>query len=126
MTTAARPARGTRPANRRDLIVEAATELFRTRGYQPALDPMAELLRELDLTDRATVLPALARITLDHRGHRRSVPARGQAPPGSRARSPRGPGARHRPAPPRGHRRVPPSSRLSSGTCWRGRCSPWC
>jgi AcrR family transcriptional regulator len=30
----ARPQRGTRPANRRDLIVAAAAELFRTRGYE--------------------------------------------------------------------------------------------
>jgi AcrR family transcriptional regulator len=34
MTTAARPARGTRPANRRELIVAAAAELFRARGYE--------------------------------------------------------------------------------------------
>ncbi|WP_396927357.1 TetR/AcrR family transcriptional regulator [Mycolicibacterium sp.] len=34
MTTAARPERGTRPANRRALIVAAATELFCTRGYE--------------------------------------------------------------------------------------------
>lgn len=34
MTTVARPERGTRPANRRALIVAAATELFCTRGYE--------------------------------------------------------------------------------------------
>ncbi|SBS76835.1 Transcriptional regulator, TetR family [uncultured Mycobacterium sp.] len=34
MTTVARPQRGTRPANRRALIVAAATELFCTRGYE--------------------------------------------------------------------------------------------
>lgn len=34
MTTAARPQRGTRPANRRALIVAAATELFCASGYE--------------------------------------------------------------------------------------------
>jgi AcrR family transcriptional regulator len=34
MTTAARPRRGSRPTNRRALIVAAATELFRSRGYE--------------------------------------------------------------------------------------------
>ncbi|PJE17146.1 TetR/AcrR family transcriptional regulator [Mycobacterium sp.] len=34
MTTVPRPERGTRPANRRDLILEAATELFCARGYE--------------------------------------------------------------------------------------------
>lgn len=32
--SSARPARGTRPTNRRDLILDAATELFATRGYE--------------------------------------------------------------------------------------------
>lgn len=32
--TITRPPRGTRPANRRTLIIEAATELFRARGYE--------------------------------------------------------------------------------------------
>src|SRR3954469_3027557 len=101
MTTAARPARGTRPANRRELIVEAAADLFWTRGYEhvsmgdiaeavavgpsalyrhfpgklqllvevvrAGVEPMAQLVSDLDLTDRATALPALARISLDHR-----------------------------------------------------------
>lgn len=34
MTVIARPERGTRPANRRELIVVAATELFCARGYE--------------------------------------------------------------------------------------------
>ncbi|AQT81545.1 hypothetical protein B1R94_23265 [Mycolicibacterium litorale] len=34
MRAVARPERGTRPANRRELIVAAATELFCTRGYE--------------------------------------------------------------------------------------------
>jgi AcrR family transcriptional regulator len=101
MTTDARPARGTRPANRRELIVEAATELFRSRGYEhvamgdiadavavgssalyrhfpgklqllvevvrAGIEPMGQMVDELDLTDPVTALPALARISLDHR-----------------------------------------------------------
>ncbi|MBV8347686.1 MAG: TetR/AcrR family transcriptional regulator [Mycolicibacterium sp.] len=34
MTLVDRPARGTRPANRRELILAAATELFASRGYE--------------------------------------------------------------------------------------------
>lgn len=34
MTIVDRPARGTRPANRRELIIAAASELFATRGYE--------------------------------------------------------------------------------------------
>jgi AcrR family transcriptional regulator len=101
MTTVARPARGTRPANRRELIVEAATELFRTRGYEhvamgdiadavavgssalyrhfpgklqllvevvrAGIEPMGRSVDQLDLAEPGTALPALARISLDHR-----------------------------------------------------------
>ena len=34
VTLVDRPTRGTRPANRRELILAAATELFATRGYE--------------------------------------------------------------------------------------------
>src|SRR5580765_4982416 len=34
MTSAVRPARGTRPSNRRELIVSAATDLFAGNGFE--------------------------------------------------------------------------------------------
>lgn len=87
-----RPARGTRPANRRDLILTAATRLFGSHGYQHvsisdvaeavAVGPSAlyrhfagkdQLLAEVisDIADRFATqvddLPAAAAFTLDHR-----------------------------------------------------------
>ena len=44
------PARGTRPANRRDLILVAATDLFATRGY--------ENVNVADVADRVAVGPS--------------------------------------------------------------------
>ncbi len=98
---AAPPRRGTRPRNRRALILKAATALFYRRGYDhvsmgdiadavgigpsalyrhfpgkqqllrtvilDGLVPIREQLDDLDLTDRATALPALARLALEHR-----------------------------------------------------------
>lgn len=95
------PPRGTRPRNRRALIVAAATELFYRRGYDQlgmsdiaeavaigpsalyrhfsgkqdllrtviaeGFEPVHELVNRLDLTDRATSLPRLATLALDHR-----------------------------------------------------------
>lgn len=97
----AAPRRGTRPRNRRALIVAAATELFYRRGYDQlgmsdiaeavaigpsalyrhfagkqdllrtviaeGFEPVHELVNRLDLTDRATTLPRLAALALDHR-----------------------------------------------------------
>lgn len=101
LNSTAAPARGTRPRNRRALILRAATDLFHRRGYDhvgmgdiaaavaigpsalyrhfpgkqqllhavilDGLAPVRELLAELDLTDRATALPAIARLGLEHR-----------------------------------------------------------
>lgn len=95
------PPRGTRPRNRRALIINAVTDLFYRRGYEhvsmgdiadavaigpsalyrhfpgkqqllfavimDGLAPVRELLADSDFTDRATALPALARLALDHR-----------------------------------------------------------
>jgi AcrR family transcriptional regulator len=97
----AAPARGTRPRNRRALIVDAATELFSRRGFDQIgmsdiaeavaigpsalyrhfsgkqdllhevivheLIPVRELVEALDLRDRATAVPRLAAVALDHR-----------------------------------------------------------
>lgn len=95
------PARGTRPRNRRGLIIDAARRLFYERGFDhvgmgdiadavaigpsalyrhfpgkqqllftvisDSLRPIHELVADVDLADRATAVPVIARIALDHR-----------------------------------------------------------
>lgn len=95
------PVRGTRPRNRRALIVRAATDLFYRLGYDhvgmgdiadavaigpsalyrhfrgkqqllhavisEGLLPVRTVIAEVDLADRGSALPAIARLALEHR-----------------------------------------------------------